>query len=90
MNKFIDCLLRLDEDLGEAYFMFDSMNLRQGPLDSMNEFMNIEKRPSIVQIIRKVADLDGMTELNKFYILEGVGCDLGELALHLGVIKKIE
>ena len=38
--------------------------------------------------MRKVADLNGMTELNKYYILEGVGCDLGELALHLGVIKK--
>ena len=88
MNKFIDCLLHLDEDLSEAYFMFNNLNLRHGPLVSMGEFMNIENRPSIVHIMRKVADIDGVTELNKYYILEGVGCDLGELALHLGVIKK--
>ena len=88
MNKLIDCLLRLDEELTNAYFMFDNLNLRQGPLEGMGEFMNIEKRPNIIHIMRKVADLDGVTEINKYYILEGVGCDLGELALHLGFIKK--
>ena len=88
MNKLIDCLLRLDEELTHAYFMFNGLNLRHGPLESMGEFMSIKRRPSIIDIMRKVADLDGVTEPNKYYILEGVGCDLGELALHLGLIKK--
>tara|TARA_R110000765_G_scaffold377808_1_gene468752 strand:- start:178 stop:474 length:297 start_codon:yes stop_codon:yes gene_type:complete len=88
MNKFIDCLLQLDVELTHAYRAFDKLNLRRGPLESMGEFMNIENRPNIIHIMRKVADLDGVNELSKYYILEGVGCDLGELALHLGFIKK--
>jgi len=84
--KCIDALLFADRDLTEGWGELQAIGYSE-IYHYLGNFMDVTSRPKILTIFNAAASLD-ISEENKFYMLEGVGCDLGYLALKLGYIKK--